>query len=78
MMLPRHGTTESEARSTLEHCGIEPEDIFWAVSANGTFVFGRKSHNSAPLTETQHLCLMRWVEDKRVKVGFIGWEAEAQ
>ena len=74
MMLPRHGTTASEAQAALQHCGIAPDSIAWSVSADGTFAFGRKSADAAPMLEKQSECLMHWVEDNRIKVAFIGWE----
>ena len=74
MMLPRHGTTAGEAQAALQRCGIAPDTIAWSVSADGTFAFGRKSADAAPMPQTQSECLMRWVEDNRIKVAFIGWE----
>jgi hypothetical protein len=74
MMLPRHGTTASEARAALQRCGIAPERIAWSVSADGTFAFGQTSADAAPLLDAQNKCLMRWVEDNRINIAFIGRE----
>ena len=73
-MLPRHGTNEADARAALSRCGIAPDSIAWSVGPDGTFAFGRKSADAPPLPETQNECLMRWIENDRIKVGFIGWE----
>ena len=75
MLLPRHSTAAAEARSALERCGIDPDSIAWQVGPDGTFAFGRKSADASPMTEPQTKCLMRWVEDNRIKEAFIGWDA---
>lgn len=70
-MLPRHGTTASEVQVALQHCGIAPESIAWSVYADGSFAFGRKSDAAAPMTETKTECLMRWIEDNKIRVTFL-------
>lgn len=74
MLLPRNVTTAADARAALQRCGVVPDSVAWRVSGDGTFAFGRKSADAAPLTEPQSKCLMRWVQDNRIKVAFIGWE----
>lgn len=74
-VLPRHSTTTFEARAALQRCGIVPDNIAWSVSDDGTFGFGSKSPDAAPMSGAQYECLMRWVEDNRIKIAFIGWEA---
>jgi hypothetical protein len=74
MLLPRHATTSAEARRALERCSIIPDSIAWHVSRDGVFTFGRKSADAAPMTEAQTQCVMRWVEERRIKVAFIGSE----
>ncbi|MBU6267914.1 MAG: hypothetical protein KGN34_10260 [Sphingomonadales bacterium] len=74
MVLPRHGATDAQARAAMQKCGIIPDSIGWTVREDGTFAFGRKSANAAPMTETQDECLVRWAEDNRIKIAFIGWE----
>lgn len=73
-MLPRYGTTVTEARTALSDCGIAPDSIAWSVGPDGTFAFGRHSADAPPLPEKQNECLMGWTEKNRIKVGFIGWE----
>ncbi len=74
MLLLRHTTTATEARAALERCGIVPDNIAWRVGADGTFAFGSKSPDASPTTDPQTKCLMRWVEESRIKVAFIGRE----
>lgn len=73
MLLPRHSTTAAEAPAALERCGIVPDKIAWRVNADGTFAFGRKSPDASPMTGPQDRCLMRWVEENRIKVAFMAW-----
>ena len=73
-VLPRHGTNVADAQAALSSCGIALDSLAWSVSPDGTFAFGRKSADAPPLPEKQNDCLMRWIEDDRIKVGFIGWE----
>jgi hypothetical protein len=73
-MLPRHSTNEDDVRAALSGCGISPGSLAWSVGTDGTFAFGRKSPDASPLPREQNECLMRWVEENRVKVAFIGWE----
>jgi hypothetical protein len=73
-LLPRNATTAAAARAAIERCGIIADDIAWRVGADGTFAFGNKSGDAPPLTRPQTECLMRWVDDNRIKVAFIGWE----
>lgn len=72
MVLPRHGTTEREAKAALQHCGIAPDGIAWSVSPDGTFAFGKKSADNAPMPATLSDCLMRWVDDNSIEVACIG------
>src|SRR5438270_405994 len=74
MLLPRHSTTSAEARGALERCGIIPDGIAWHVTSDGVFSFGRKSAAAAPIAEAQTQCVMRWVDQKRIKAAFIGSE----
>jgi hypothetical protein len=74
MLLPRKAATAAEARAAIERCGVVPDDIAWRVDADGTFAFGRKSADAPPMTEPQTKCLLKWVDDNRIKVAFIAWE----
>ena len=74
VLLPRHATTTAEAGRALERCRIISDNIAWHVTTDGVFTFGRKSADAAPMTEAQTKCIMGWVDEKRVKAAFIGWE----
>lgn len=66
------------ARRTLERCGVMPDKIAWHVTKDRVFTFGRKSPDAAPMTPEQGDCLMGWVNEKRIKVAFIGWELKGR
>ena len=78
VLLPRQATTFSEVQAQLDQCRIAPESISWTVGTDGTFAFGRKIGNAAPMTEVKTNCLMQWVTDNRIKVAFVGWEKSSQ
>ena len=78
ILLPRYATTSADVRLQLERCTIESDSIAWTVGEDGTFAFGRKGGNAAPMTEAKSDCLMQWVTDNRVKIAFIGWEKSPQ
>lgn len=76
-MAPRNATTQEAARYALTKCGIDPDAIAWSVDEDGLFAFGRKSPDAEAMSVTQSDCIMRWVQDERVKFAFIGWEHTA-
>ena len=73
-VLPRHGTTATEARAAMLRCGIVPDGVAWSVSPQGTFAFGRKSADAPPMPEAQSRCIMHWTDENRIKVALLGWE----
>lgn len=74
LLLPRRRTTEVEVRAAIVSCGISPDDIAWTVGADGSFAFGRKSPTDQTFSHEQSMCLVKWAQRERIKVGFIGWE----
>ncbi len=67
-------TSGSEARTVLASCGIEDKELLWMIDDKGSFLFGRPSAGSPPLAPAKHACLMKWVDEKNVRTGLIGYE----
>lgn len=77
LLLPYKRTTAEKARHALLRCGISPDSIAWKVGPNGSFVFGKKDPDAEDLTEEQIGCILDWTRRERIRVGFIGWERDA-
>ena len=73
VLLPRHATTTAEVSEAMRRCGMPTSDVAWRVAPDGTFVIG-KSTGGASSTAPQVECLMRWVDQKRIKIAYIGNE----
>ena len=72
--LPERGTTVAEAQQALDRCGVSSDAIVWGVSKDGTFYYGRKSVDAAPLTYRESQCVISWANDHRIKMAFSGNE----
>lgn len=76
MMMPSKPTTSEAARNAMKQCGIAPDSIAWRVTKDGAFAFGKKSPDAEFPSQAQSECLLKWAQENRVKVGFIGWESD--
>jgi hypothetical protein len=64
-MMPRRATNVGEVQQTLARCGIEPNELYWRVERDGTFVYelGKPS--------PQMSCLHRWTGRHLIKTAYI-------
>lgn len=77
MMMPSKPTTSEAAQKAMERCGIAPDSIAWHVTKDGAFAFGKKSPDAEFPSRVQSECLLKWAQENRVKIGFIGWEGNS-
>src|SRR5215217_4217453 len=73
-MLPYKEATSADALKAIQRCGISPDKTSWRVTDDGAFAFGRKSADATPIPDRDSDCLLKWANENRVEVRFIGWE----
>ena len=65
-------TSATEVKGALSQCGIGENELLWMVDDKGTFLFGPA--NGRALAPAKQDCLDRWLDEKDVLSGPMGYE----
>ena len=67
--------TFHDAADAIRNCGMSPEDVLWRVTDKDEILLGRKRSDAPAPSFEQVDCFIRWANENRIKIAFVGWEA---